>query len=591
MSVIGSAGIIVLNELIPRDLQFDPMKTVDSGVFKKAMVKYAKKYPSQFSINISKIAVLGEKMAFSLGANVGPKDLKGDSKKNKALINKLEKKMKNAKTDQAKRDVLLAGLTEATNIAKSIDPSDNEMAQQVRSGSRGKPVQFARMAVGPIYAVDMNQLPKTNLIKNNFVNGLSSSEYFNVSSQGRFSSVQAANATSEPGALGKVIIANTDSEKITMNDCMTTNGLFKSVSDGHIIGHYTAGLNPVMITREYLKTHKSKRIKVRTPITCKASKGLCVKCYGLKANGRLPHLGENVGISSGQTKSEIMVQMTLSTKHSTMGKGASDKLEGVDGFKIIANSPSSFDGAALVAEDDGVVTKVEKAPQGGTNVFLGRKKYYAKPGIRTSVKIGDKIQRGESMSSGIITPKQVMHTRGLNEAREHESELLHDLFKRSTGNDLMKKHFDILARGHLSLSQDKYGDISTHTSHSVKYPKTKRTMAVSTGIMNQYVASDIGSISKGTKINRRILNKLNDWGVGKIEVTNEEPDFKPIFKSLEQKPTFSGSIFQKMNYRNISKALQTEITSARIPQFTRSFNSDRGDHTSGLLRNKDGKYG
>jgi hypothetical protein len=591
MRMKGSAGIIILNELIPKDLQFDPMSVVDSKVFKKKMTQFAQKYPKLFATNISKIAVLGESMAFGLGANIGPKDLKGDSRKSKALINKLETKLKKAKTATEKRNILLHGLATATDIAKNLDPSTNEMVQQTRSGSRGKPVQFARMAVGPIYAVDMNQVPKVNLIRNNFTNGLTSNEYFNVSSQGRFASVQSANATSEPGALGKVMIANVDSERISTKDCLTSNGIFKSVKDLYIIGHYTAGNRGVLITKEFLKSYKGNRIKVRVPITCASTKGICVKCYGLKANGRLPHLGENVGISSGQVKSEILTQMTISTKHSTMGKGESDKLEGVEGFTIIANSPSSFNGAALVAESDGQVTKITKAPQGGKNVYIGKKKYYANPKIKIKVQVGDMINQGETMSSGVITPKQVMHTRGINEAREHESDMLHDLFLRSTGQNLMKKHFDILARGHLSLATDNYGGIKTHSSQSASYPKSSRESTVTQSLLNQYIAEDVGTISKGVLINKRVLNKLNEWGIKKVVVTSEKPNFKPVFKSLEQKPTFTGNVFQKMNYRNIAKALQGEITSTKIPQYMRKYRSDRADHTSGLLANKVGRYG
>lgn len=580
----GSAGIILLNEYIPSEFQFNEMDTVDSRLFKQHMSKYAKKYPERFSKNIGKIARFGEKMAFSLGANVGPSDLIGDTTKTKKLISSLDKKLSLAKSDSKKRDILLHGLAEATEIAKKISPDNNEMAKQVRSGSRGKPVQFARMSVGPIYAVDMNQLPKTTLIKNNFTNGLSSHEYFNVASQGRFASVQAANATSEPGALGKVIIANTDDIKISMEDCNTTNGVFKSVTDPHILGHYTAGTNSVLITKEFLKKRNAgNRIKVRTPVTCAASKGVCIKCYGLKANGRLPHVGENVGIVAGQTQSEILTQMTISTKHSTMGKNESDKLTGVDGFKTIANSPESFSRAAVLAEDDGIISAIRKAPQGGTDIVLGRKKYYLSPSLKPIVKMGDKVSKGDRLSTGIITPKNVVKTRGLLEARQYESDSLHDIFKESTGQDLMKKHFDILARGHISLSKNKYGDTDSFEEHSRNYPKTDSEENVGFSSLGKYIARDVGTITKGIKINNRILNKLNEWGVKRIYVTTEEPKFNPIFKSLEQKPTFSGNLFQKMNYRNISKALIDEATQSRTPSYLNKKDSDRAAHTSGML--------
>jgi len=200
------------------------------------------------------------------------------------------------------------------------------MAQQVKSGSRGKPAQFARMSIGPIYAVDMNQLPKPTLIKNNFTSGLNSQEYFNVSSQGRFSSVQAANATAEPGALGKVLVANTDDQTITMVDCGTTNGIFMDASDRHILGRFEAGTNK-LIDEAYFKVLKRKggKVKVRSPLTCQAKKGVCAKCYGLLPTGKLPSVGDNVGIIAAQTMGEVLTQMTLSTKHSTMGKSNSSQ--------------------------------------------------------------------------------------------------------------------------------------------------------------------------------------------------------------------------------------------------------------------------
>ena len=581
--VSGSAGIILINEYMPSDMKFNTTQAVDSSAFRVHMQKFAKKYPQKFATNISKIADLGEKMAFYLGANVGPTDLVGDEKAAKKLINKLKVQLKSAKNDHAKREVLMRGLTEATTIAKSMPSSTNEMVQQVKSGSRGKPVQLARMSVGPIYAVDMNQLPKTTLIQNNFNSGLSSHEYFNVSSQGRFASVQAANATSEPGALGKTVVANTDDIKITKPDCHTLNGEFKSTADVHILGHFTAGLNGELITKKFLKKYKGTRIKVRTPITCAAHKGICAKCYGLKSNGRLPMVGEEVGIIAAQTTGEVFTQMTLSTKHSTMGKNDSTKLSGIEGFKIIANSPSSFKNAAVLSEVDGIVTGISKAPHGGTNITIGRKKYYASPTQKVLVRAGQRIENGDQLTSGILTPKSVMHTRGINEARRHESDTLHEIFKDSSGQDLMKKHFDVLARGHLSLSKDKFGDIKTHKEHGLMYPSSKQSNSVSMLIKGKYLAEDEGSISKGTKITSRIISKLQEWGIKKVMVTTEKPSFTPLFKSLEQRPIFTGNLFQKMNYRNIKNAIKDEVIIGKGSNIKHSHSSDRAKHTANML--------
>ena len=570
--------------MLPNDIKFAYNKKIDSAEFKSKMKLFAKKYPSRYGKEISKIAHVGEHMAFFLGANVGPNDLKGNTKETKKLISSIEKDIGRAKTDDKKRDILLSGFNKAIGLTKKIDPETNEMAQQVKSGSRGKPAQFARMAVGPIYAVDMNQLPKTTLIKNNFTNGLNSQEYFNVSSQGRFSSVQAANATSEPGALGKVLVANTDDQTVTIIDCKTSNGVFKNPQDRHILGMFEAGTNKLIDESEFKKMgRRRKKIKMRTPTTCQARKGVCAKCYGLLPNGKLPSVGDNVGIIAAQTIGEVLTQMTLSTKHSTMGKSDNDEITGVDGFKAIANSPASFAGSAIVSLDNGFITKIEDAPQGGKFIFIGSKKYHIPPKTKIAVKSGQSVHKGDPLSSGIVTPKQILETRSIGEAREHESNILHKLFLNSTGKDLQKKHFDIVSRGHLSLGMDNHGNVDNHSMLMDKYPRTSMMSQVADSIKGKYLGEDIGSLSKGLEIDDRVMKRLKDWQVFRVKTTKERPPIKPIFKALDQRPTFSGSLFSKMNYRHLSKAIKDEVLNVKRPSFVNSSSSDRAKHTAGYL--------
>lgn len=579
----GTAGIILINDMLPGDIQFSYTSPVDSAEFKKKMKLFAKKYPEKYARTISKIANIGEHMAFYLGANVGPEDLKVNSKKTKALMLSLEKKMSNANTDEKKRNILLEGFSKAVKLTGDINEDTNEMAQQVKSGSRGKPAQFARMAIGPVYAVDMNQLPKTTLIKNNFTNGLNSQEYFNVSSQGRFSSVQAANATSEPGALGKVLIANTDDQIITEEDCGTSNGVFKKTDDRHIIGMFEAGTGVLIDESKFKSLKKGGTIKVRTPTTCQAKKGVCAKCYGLLPNGKLPSVGDNVGIIAAQTIGEVLTQMTLSTKHSTMGKKDDDNVAGVEGFKAIANSPSSFSGSSVIAKENGFVSRIEKAPQGGQYVFVGGKKYHIPPKSTVVVRQGQMLHKGDAISSGIVTPKQILENRSIGEAREHESNMLHKLFLDSTGKDLQKKHFDLVARGHLSLGMDTYGTVDNYSMLMDKYPRNFLMEQVSDGIMGKYLGEDVGSLSKGLEIDNRVMKRLKNWNVKRVKTTKERPPIKPIFKALDQRPSFSGSLFSKMNYRHLSKAIKDEILNVKRPSYINSYSSDRAKHTAGFL--------
>ena len=57
-------------------------------------------------------------------------------------------------------------------------------------------------------------------------------------------------------------------------------------------------------------------VKVRSPVTCEAGHGLCVKCYGRDlGRGRLAQLGEAVGVVAAQSIGEPGTQLTMRTFH------------------------------------------------------------------------------------------------------------------------------------------------------------------------------------------------------------------------------------------------------------------------------------
>ncbi|MDF1879692.1 hypothetical protein JHD46_08585, partial [Sulfurimonas sp. SAG-AH-194-C20] len=496
----GNAGILILNSLIPLEFSFKEGEDINSKLFYERMSGFAKKNPSMYAKNISKIERLGEKMAYSLGASVGIEDLIVDKKKVNKFISSLSLKMDKAKTEDDKIDILLGGLKDGTSLSAEISSSSNQIMEQVASGSRGKPVQFARLSVGPIYSIDMNQKPKTTLIRNSFNDGLTSNEYFNVSSQGRFSSVAAANATSEPGALGKDLIASGDTEKIA-DDCRTQNGEYMSTSSKKSIGHYRAGYGGVLITAKYLSSIKERSIQVRTPVTCEAKTGVCYKCYGLTSSGAVAKIGDEVGIIAGQTLSQLGVQLTLSTKHSVSGKKDSSSLSGTKGLNILINSPDSYGSFNRVATTSGNVSKVEKLADGSSVIHIGKEKIKVGKGITTSVKVGDYVSKGDRVTKGgEMNLKDIVKGRGNLEARRSLSDAMHGIFKKDMGIDISRKHMDTLARGQLSLYQDQIGNIIGRNKVDEVYNGASHKYKVDSTLIGKYISEDIALFEKGTKV-------------------------------------------------------------------------------------------
>ena len=93
-------------------------------------------------------------------------------------------------------------------------------------------------------------------------------------------------------------------------------------------------------------------VTVRSPLTCEARHGLCVKCYGRNlADGQEVTIGTAVGIIAAQSVGEPGTQLTMRTFH-TGGIAGEDITSGLPRVEELfeARVPK---GMALISEIDG----------------------------------------------------------------------------------------------------------------------------------------------------------------------------------------------------------------------------------------------
>ena len=101
-----------------------------------------------------------------------------------------------------------------------------------------------------------------------------------------------------------------------------------------------------------------KSVSIRTPITCKAEKGVCAKCYGVNlGEGKLVKPGEAVGIISAQSIGEPGTQLTLRTFHA----GGTASTEQQD--------------RQVIADKEGFIRyyNVKTYENGGKNIVMNRR--------------------------------------------------------------------------------------------------------------------------------------------------------------------------------------------------------------------------
>ena len=180
-----------------------------------------------------------------------------------------------------------------------------------------------------------------NPILSNFKEGLSILEYFISTHGARKGLADTALKTADAGYLTRRLVDVAQDVIVNIDDCNTLRGLtvtalkkneevVESLFD-RILGRVSLHniYNPInneLIVRagEQIGENEAKKIEdspidqvdVRSPLTCEAKRGVCVKCYGRNlATGKIVQIGEAVGVIAAQSIGEPGTQLTLRTFH------------------------------------------------------------------------------------------------------------------------------------------------------------------------------------------------------------------------------------------------------------------------------------
>ena len=449
-----TAGIALVNEIIPKELR------MYGGIWDKKAVtqllaKVGKTKPELYTKVADEIKELGAWYSYLLGNSFGAKDFDLDDLKksrNKSFkiiedkMKEVDKSKDSAKDKYAKKVTLLR---EAQGVAAKLtsEATGNAFQQWAYSGARGSSSQVMQMLASPTVVSDPKDRVIPFLINKSYNEGLTPAEYW-ISSYGTRKGVVSAKLSVAPGgALAKELVSNVLDVVISCNDCGTKDGVEFPIGDTNdIIDRFEAGTNRHIDARYYekLKAEHKLKVKVRSVITCKAKNGVCQMCFGHNEMGKLPEIGNNVGVASAQALSEPLTQMGLSAKH-TAGSAAQESV-GLTEISKFFQMPNQYAGGAVTSQTTGTVTKVTPAPAGGTNIMVGTKKYHISPGRKLIVGIGDKVSAGDLLTDGMPNVAQIVPHKGIAFGRQLLVNAAHDLYSRA-GVKSIKRNFEVMARG------------------------------------------------------------------------------------------------------------------------------------------------
>ena len=419
------AGQIILNDALPQEIRPGYI-TVDKRKLMLLLSDIARKKPQISGQVITKVKDLGNKYVTEIGFSVGLKDLEFPyAERDKILA-------------QAAKDSKRVGFAAAYGAAgdkleafmkKELAQSNRFVIGSTTSGAFGKANQVMQTIATPVAVTDHEGKVIPIPIKKSLAEGMDIGSYWSIIPGSRKGLVDKGLSTADTGAFGKMLIAATVDTMISMRDCGTTGGITMKVVDPEALdrvvarGAYKGKVTTPALIRT-LKGRGKKTIIVRSPLHCKAQRGICAKCFGLLENGQFPTNGYHIGTLAGQTISEPMTQQTLRTFHTggTIGGGT----VGFPRLKQILEMPTNVRGKATLTKIRGKVNSIKKSAAGGWDVVVDDMNHFVPQEQGLGVRVGARVRAGDKLSlGGVVKPQELLEA--TNDIRLVQDRIIDDM--------------------------------------------------------------------------------------------------------------------------------------------------------------------
>jgi DNA-directed RNA polymerase subunit beta' len=418
-----TAGQALVNDLFPAGMK-PGSGVLDRKTAESLLYETARKHPKEIGDIVSKIKDLGNYYVTDIGFSVGLADLLIDRKERDKILKEATRKTGTVGFDVAHAEAL-------GKITKLVKGTENNrfVIGSMTSGAFGKSGGVGQMLGAPVAVTDHKGRTIQVQIPRSYAEGQDIASYWAALPGARRGMVQKGLGTQEVGALSKRLLNTTVNVIISEADCGTTDGIVLPIESREATDRVIAEgpnrgkiVDPAIVRA--LKGRGAKTIKVRSPLKCRAVKGICARCFGLMENGQFPPVGYHIGVLAGQAVSEPATQTMLRQFHTQGVVG--QKTVGFDRIEQLFEMPDNVKGSAPLAKLTGKVTDVRPSAAGGWFVDIGAAEHFIPKELGLAVKKGETVRAGQRLSQGgIIKPQELLATTGdIHKVRE---QIINDL--------------------------------------------------------------------------------------------------------------------------------------------------------------------
>lgn len=474
-----TAGRILFSNTLPKKLRSDDLLTDPNMVMGKknlqaVLRKVATETPGEFAQTADKIKDLGFGHAYNIGFSFSLKDfdtLKDlrDAEMAKARVKesaiRKKHKMKLISKDAADKQVVDL-YTEVTaklgrESKKFLDKNGNKLRAMNNAGVKPAWAQLQQMLIGPMLLENAAGRVIPVPVDRSYSEGLRSSDYWVASSGARKGLIEKVQSVSVPGALNKQIANTMIGYVVSADDCGTTSGIALNSTDNDLVDRFTAkpikigktkvpantAITPNLMAK--LKTGKISKVLVRSPLKCEAKKGMCSKCYGLTDGGTPLEKGTNIGLIAGTSLGERGTQLSMKTFHTGGVAGSSGGVvDGIGRISQLLKLNKILPNSATLAPASGEVTSISENPVGGFDIKVGSIEAYVPSGRTLNISVGDRVKRGQKISSGIINPHDLLSKTNIDTVRAYMSDEIHKVY---ANEGIKKRNVEVVTKAMTNL--------------------------------------------------------------------------------------------------------------------------------------------
>jgi len=465
-----SLGRFMVNMILPASLR-DYDREINKKSLKVILEKVYENHRSEYGKIADGLKELGNKHAYYGGFTVSLKDLTPIKKDRDRLLRMAaiaiealadQKGMTKSTLNKKKVEIYTKVNDDLEDILhKKLKGTGNAFYEMMRSGSKGNMTQVRSILAAPMLKTNTDGSTIPMPVTKSYAEGLTTSDMWIDAYGARKGVIDKVSETSAPGDMAKMLAGAGMDYIVSVHDCNTTKGVMVRTDDKEIIDRYSAETIAGVVKRNDpvtgnvvsgLKKKKVKLLKVRSSLSCEAPQGVCVMCAGLDENGEPYKKGDAIGVMAAQAISEPIVQLIMRTFHTGgSASGANSTVGAFDRLEQIVKMPETLPSKATLSSISGKIDRIAKSPIGGMNVSVSGTDHHIPFGLDPNVKIGDSVKKGDTLSSGVIKPQELLQYKGMPAVQKYMADSIHDLYK--DGSNVRRSVIEHIIKAITSLTK------------------------------------------------------------------------------------------------------------------------------------------